>query len=216
MKEKRPKVNFEPEAWVKLSELKPHPKNPRVDLTQYKEKFKSLKQSIKKGVFEPVKVSKLSGLCLAGHQRLKAFEALGYEEVPVMYNECKTEAEEVEVMIKDNNEWGMYEFGDLAALLDEFDLETENLGFSDLEMEELDLSLANEEEYGDEFGLNDGDKEPFQQMTFTMAAEQAQKLKEAIASVKKTEEFNFVETYGNENTNGNAIYLILTQWEQRT
>lgn len=216
MTPKRPKVNFAPEAWVKLTDLKPHPRNPRVDLTEHEEKFKSLKESIKKGVFEPIKVSKLSGLCLAGHQRLKAFEALGYEEVPVMYNDCKDETEEVELMIKDNNEWGMYEFEDLAALLDEFGLETENLGFRDDELEELDLNLANEGEFGDEFGLDDGDKKPFEQLTFTMSAVQAQKLKEALAAVKKTEEFNYVETYGNENSNGNALYLILTQWEQKT
>ena len=41
-------------------------------------------------------------------------------------------------------------------------------------------------------------------------------IKNAIADVKKTEEYKYVETFGNENSNGNALYLIISQWaEQR-
>ena len=57
----RPKVNFKPEAWVKLSDLKPHPKNPRIDLRTDKERFESLKGSILEGAFEPIKVSRKTG-----------------------------------------------------------------------------------------------------------------------------------------------------------
>jgi len=71
-------------------------------------------------------------------------------------------------------------------------------------------------ETSDEFSLPDGDKEPFQQMTFTLADEQADQIKNAIADIKLTEEYKYCETMGNENSNGNALYLIIMQWaEQR-
>ena len=72
------------------------------------------------------------------------------------------------------------------------------------------------DDLGEEFSLPDGDKAPFQQMTFTLADEQAEQIKNAIADIKKTEEYKYTETFGNENSNGNALYLIVMQWaEQR-
>jgi ParB-like chromosome segregation protein Spo0J len=58
----------------------------------------------------------------------------------------------------------------------------------------------------------DGDKAPFQQMTFTLADEQAEVIQQAIADIKQTEEYKYAETMGNENSNGNALYLIVMQW----
>jgi hypothetical protein len=72
------------------------------------------------------------------------------------------------------------------------------------------------DEFGTDFSLPDGDKAPFQQMTFTLADEQAEQIKNAIADIKQTEEYKYCETLGNENSNGNALYLIIMQWaEQR-
>ena len=72
------------------------------------------------------------------------------------------------------------------------------------------------DEFGEDFSLPDGDKAPFQQMTFTQADEQAEQIKNAISDIKQTEEYKYAETMGNENSNGNALYLIVMQWaEQR-
>lgn len=133
----RPKVNFSPEKWVKLTELKPHPKNPRIDLRQDAARFDELKNSIEEGVFEPIKISKTTGYCLAGNQRLKAFADLGYEEVPVMYNECADEKEEITIMIKDNNEAGAYNYTDLDQLIKEFDLASVALMLNEFDMKGL-------------------------------------------------------------------------------
>ena len=70
-------------------------------------------------------------------------------------------------------------------------------------------------EMKDSFNLPDGDKKPFQQQTFTLADVQSEQIKNAIADVKKTEEFKYVETFGNENSNGNALYLIFMQWVEQ-
>ena len=70
--------------------------------------------------------------------------------------------------------------------------------------------------FGTDFTLPQGDKSPFQQMTFTLADEQAEQIKKAISDIKQTDEYKYAETMGNENSNGNALYLIVMQWaEQR-
>jgi hypothetical protein len=56
--------------------------------------------------------------------------------------------------------------------------------------------------------LEDGEKKPFQQMTFTVADEQAATIKAALEMAKG---MNGV-TFGNTNSNGNALYNIITQW----
>lgn len=54
-------------------------------------------------------------------------------------------------------------------------------------------------------------------MTFTFADEQATVVQNAIADIKQTDGYKYGETMGNENSNGNALYLIVQQWaEQRT
>lgn len=76
--------------------------------------------------------------------------------------------------------------------------------------------VSDSDEYGTDFNLPEGDKAPFQQMTFTLADEQAEQIKNAIADIKQTEEYKYCETFGNENSNGNSLYLIIMQWaEQR-
>ena len=57
-------------------------------------------------------------------------------------------------------------------------------------------------------------KEPFQQQTYTLADEQAIEIKNAIADVKKTDEYKYVETFGNENSNANALYTIIIEWKK--
>jgi hypothetical protein len=79
----------------------------------------------------------------------------------------------------------------------------------------IDTGVSNDG-FGEDFSLKDGDKEPFQQMTFTLADEQATVIKNAIDDIKGTDEYKYAETMGNENINGNALYLIVATWaEQR-
>jgi hypothetical protein len=91
----------------------------------------------------------------------------------------------------------------------EYDLDIEELGV------EIVDSVKDSDDFGTDFTLPDGDKSPFQQMTFTLADEQATQIKNAIADIKETEEYKYVETMGNENSNGNALYLIIMQWAEQ-
>ena len=71
------------------------------------------------------------------------------------------------------------------------------------------------EDFNEQFSLPSGNKEPFQQMTFTLADEQVKVIKEAIKEAKQMPEYGIMESYGNLNSNGNAIYLIVKQWAEQ-
>jgi hypothetical protein len=97
----------------------------------------------------------------------------------------------------------------VEVIANEFEFEVEEV-FVDVN------NVSDSDEFGTDFNLPDGDKAPFQQMTFTLADEQAEQIKNAISDIKQTEEYKYAETMGNENSNGNALYLIVMQWaEQR-
>ena len=108
-----------------------------------------------------------------------------------------------EFIIADNVSGGDWDIEDLAANWDK-----EELSEWGVELEwPVDISVGS-----DGFTLPDGDKAPFQQMTFTLADEQATVIQNAISDIKQTEDYKFAETMGNENSNGNALYLIVSQW----
>jgi len=48
-------------------------------------------------------------------------------------------------------------------------------------------------------------------MTFTLADAQAEAIKEALTLAKS----EIVETFGNENGNGNSLYAIVKQWVEQ-
>jgi len=128
----------------------------------------------------------------------------------VMLADEWTEEKRQEFVIKDNLSMGDWDWDELNA---NWDLQ---------QLEELGLDIpnwgeeVNSDEFDTDFSLKDGDRAPFQQMTFTLADEQAEQIKNAIADIKKTDEYKYAETMGNENSNGNALYLIVMQWaEQR-
>ena len=99
----------------------------------------------------------------------------------------------------------------LAVIKENWGVDAQDWGVKDFESVNV-----NPEELGTEFSLKSGDKEPFQQMTFTLADAQAEEIKLAIAEIKDTDDYKHCETFGNENSNGNALYLIIRQWaEQR-
>ena len=57
--------------------------------------------------------------------------------------------------------------------------------------------------------LPDGDKPGFQQVTFTLADEQAETLEQALQFIKEHKNF---EGLPNENRNGNALYFVAKEF----
>jgi ParB-like chromosome segregation protein Spo0J len=123
---------------VNISDLKPHPKNPRKHPDSALGK---LKKSIKEfGFTNPVLVSE-DGFILAGHARLKAAEKAGLTQVPVIelpLSGAKADA----YMIADNKlqdltEWDIPTLDDLLQELSIGDIDLELTGFSMDEIERL-------------------------------------------------------------------------------
>jgi len=192
---------------MKLKDIKPNPNNPRV---LRDDKFQKLKQSIqefpKMLSLRPMVIDE-NNVVLGGNMRLRALQELGFTDVDeawVKRSSDLTEDEKKRFIIADNVAFGEWDWDTLANDWDVVDLEAWGL-----EIPQFDRP----EDFNEDFTLPEGDKEPFQQMTFTLADEQATVLQNAIAEIKRTEEYKYCETMGNENSNGNALYLIIKQWE---
>jgi len=115
---------------VKISELRPHPKNPRVHPDSALDK---LVRSIKEfGWTNPILVS-ADGYVIAGHARLKAAEKAGIEEVPVIYlplEGAKAEAYLIaDNRLQDETDWDYEKLKDLLQELDTGELDLELTGF---------------------------------------------------------------------------------------
>jgi hypothetical protein len=193
---------------VKISKVKGNPSNPRIIKN---DKFKKLVKSIQEFPemlkLRPIVVDE-DMMVLGGNMRLKASKDAGLEEVWIEVAEGLTEEQKKEFIVKDNVGFGEWEWDMLGNEWDSVQLAEWGL---DVWQNEDDVNL-NEIETEDVFSLPDGEKAPFQQMTINLADEQVIKIKEAIQDIKYTEEYKYVETFGNENSNGNALYLIIMQW----
>ncbi len=188
----------------KVTNLVPYARNSR---THSDEQVAQIAASINEwGFTNPILVDP-DGEIIAGHGRLLAAQRLGIDEVPTMTAVGWTEAQKRAYVIADNklalnSDWDMellrIELDDLSDLNFSMDL----VGFSPDDLEMLNFDSDAEAEMPD---LKDGDREPFQQMTFTMHDDQIEQVKEAMEKAKKMGPF--VDT-GNENGNGNAISRI--------
>jgi hypothetical protein len=192
--------------WVNIKDIVPNENNPRI---LKDDKFKKLVQSIKDFPemleIRPIVVNN-EMMILGGNMRLKAIQEIGLKEVPIIKAENLTEQQQREFLIKDNVGFGEWDWDALAN----------DWEYKELVDWALDVpKMLDPEQFGEDFSLADGDKSPFQQMTFTLADEQATQIKNAIADIKLTEEYKYMETLGNENSNGNALYLIIMQWAEQ-
>ena len=198
---------------MKLSKIKSNPNNPRVIKDdKFQKLVKSIQEFPKMMALRPMIINS-DNIVLGGNMRLKALKECGYKDIPdewVKRADELTEEEQRRFIIADNVGFGEHDWEVLKAEWDVEELAEWGLDLPTWEGTELS------DEFGEDFSLPDGDKAPFQQMTFTLADEQAEQIKNAIADIKQTEEYKYAETMGNENSNGNALYLIVMQWaEQR-
>ena len=149
-------------------------------------------------------------IVIGGNMRLQAAKALNMESMPCYIFPEDTPIEKIKaIVIKDNLGYGEWDWSLIAS---DWDLDQLSSWGMDVPKE----WSADPEDFSDDFSLKNGDKDPFQHMSFILADEQAETLKLAISEIKTTDEFKYMETFGNENSNGNALFLIVQQWaEQR-
>ena len=193
---------------VKINSIKTNPKNPRlIKDDKFKKLVKSIQEFPQMLELRPIVVDE-NNIILGGNMRYKACIEAGLKEIFILKAEDLTEQQKDEFIVKDNVGFGEWDWDILANEWDTDKLQDWGL--------DLPIYFNDSDELGTDFNLPEGDKAPFQQMTFTLADEQAEQIKNAITDIKQTEEYKYCETLGNENTNGNALYLIIMQWaEQR-
>ena len=164
-------------AEIDIKKLKPNPNNPRIIKD---DKFKKLVQSLKElpemAKVRPIVVNQ-DMIVLGGNMRLKAMQEAGWKKAPVQIVDWSIEKQN-EFIIKDNVGFGEW---DWDAIANEWN--NEELINWGLDLPGFDIDA---DKLGTDFSLPDGDKAPFQQMTFTLADEQAEQIKNAIADIKET------------------------------
>jgi hypothetical protein len=149
-----------------------------------------------------------TGSIIAGHGRVRAAELLGIDQVPVMVARGWTEAQKRAYLIADNKltENGSWdeallriELGDLAEM--GFG---ELTGFTEAELREMGVGVSGLDGMPP---LADGEKSPFQQMTFILLTAQAEIINAAIerASARLGPP---TDADQNKNLNGNALAEI--------
>jgi len=193
---------------VSIHSIKENPHNPRtITEEKFRKLVKSLQQFPEMLEARPIVVDE-NNVVLGGNMRLKAAKEAGLEEVYIFRSEWSHDRNS-EFIIKDNVGFGEWDWDMLANEWEAYDLEDWGL---DVWVPEIDP-----ESLTDGFELADGDKPPFQSLTFTLSDAQAQYLKERLAEVKQDPAFQDMDAAENDNSNGNALSLLAQQWaEQKT
>ena len=197
---------------IKISDLTPDDKNYNKG-TQFGNSL--IEKSLRKfGAGRSILLDKNNRI-IAGNKTIENAYTIGLEDVLIVETTgnqiVAVKRMDIDLDSKIGRELALADNASAKANID-WDLENIAEDWTAEQSNEWGIDNANfvsSDEFGEEFSLADGDKAPFQQMTFTLADEQAEQIKNAIADIKQTEEYKYAETLGNENSNGNALYLII-------
>jgi len=124
---------------LKIKDLIPYEKNPRIDLKPGDEEYEKIKRSIKEfGFVEPIIVNSDMTI-IGGHQRYKVLKELGYEEIECsVVNLDKSKEKALNIALnKITGEWDNEKLECLLKELQDEDYDLYNTGFSAEEVEEL-------------------------------------------------------------------------------
>lgn len=190
------------ERWP-LDRLIPYARNAR---THSSAQIKQIAASMREWGWTIPVLADEAGSIIAGHARVSAAELNGYTEAPVMIARGWTEAQKRAYVLADNKlalnaGWNEELLGvELLELRDQgFDLPL--VGFDISELNELMREVA-----AAGFPvLPEGDRAPYQQITFMLHDDQVEIVKRAIAAAKARGPFEDTE---NDNANGNALTRI--------
>ena len=135
---------------VKVSEVKPNPKNPRIIKD---DKFQKLVKSIQEfpdmlNKRPLIVFTDVDGkyVVLGGNMRLKALNELKFKEIPVIIADEWTEEQKAEFLIKDNVGFGEWDWDSLANEWDSEKLDDWGLNVPNYENTDIDLDAFFEED----------------------------------------------------------------------
>lgn len=156
---------------------------------------------------------------IAGNKTHRNAEAIGMDDVIIVETDgtklVAVKRTDIDLDSKKGREMALADNAtvkvDLAWDTEELESVAEDF---DIALDEWDVELIDPNDFGEDFSLPNGERSDFCQLTFTLAHEQNEFIQEKIKEIKKAPYFG--EYCGNNNQNGNAIYLIVKEWaEQR-
>lgn len=163
------------------------------------------------GVVDDVIVNQETGFVVDGHLRVALAISERQPTVPVKYVDL-TEAEEALILATFDPIAAMAatDKAQLDALLREVQTGEAAVQAMLAELAKASGVVPSDGEWADALGaLPEGDKVPFQQITFTVTDEQARVVETALHCAKQSHE---IGDTGNENSNGNAIALVCLKY----
>lgn len=193
-------------VYVAVASLRPWVKNPRKNDAAVSAVADSIKRF---GFGAPLLARRDNGEIIAGHTRLKAALKMGLAEVPVRYLDLN-ESEAHALALADNKvgELADWDAGTLTGLLTEMrdsGSDMSGMGWTSDELASLLAEAPSDDDWS--AGMNalpDQDRQPFQQMTFTLHDDQVEQIKRALEVAKGMGEFDSQ----NANGNGNALARV--------
>ena len=204
---------------IKIADIEPNkgqieglPQNPRfIKDNRFKQLVKSIEDAPEMLDPRPLIVypHEKKYVIIAGNMRFRACKELGYKELPCYVLPEETPTEKLrEYAIKDNIGFGADDWDLLANEWDADELKEWGIETP----EDWGGENISPDDYGEDFNLPDGEKSNIETVSLMMSKEQADVVKNAIKDAQNLEEYKYLETFGNENKSGNAVYLIVSQW----
>jgi ParB-like chromosome segregation protein Spo0J len=189
---------------LRIKDLTPDPQNAR----QHDEKnLKAIQGSLKEfGQRKPIVITE-AGVIVAGNGTVEAAKRLGWLEIQAVRVPSDWTPNQIKAFALADNR---------TAELASWNMEVLDEQLWELEQEELDVTVLGFEsrvvaEVEDPFTLlKDEPRKDATQITFTVTLEQAEVIKEKLRRAKQSPRLIKDE---NENSNGNALYLIASEWE---
>lgn len=183
---------------LSLTDIRPYARNPRKN----DEAVKNVAASIREFGFLVPLVIDANHEIVTGHTRYKAAKSLGMKTVPCVIADDLTEDQIRAFRLADNK----------VSEAAQWDMDLLPLELADIVMPMADFGfeVISDEDFSDNFTLDDGEKKPFQQISITVHDEQAKLILAAIKYVY--DQKAVTETFTNENHNGNGLYEVVRQW----
>jgi len=196
------------ERWP-LSRLIPYARNAR---THTPEQIRQIAASMREWGWTIPVLADETGTIIAGHARVQAGEINGYEEAPVMVAHGWSEAKKRAYVLADNKlamnaGWNEELLGVELLELRDAGFVLPVIGFDDSELNALMREVA-EAAFPE---LPEGDRAPYQQITFTLHDEQVKIVQAAVTAAKARGAFGPTQ---NDNANGNALARICETYLQ--
>jgi ParB-like chromosome segregation protein Spo0J len=189
---------------LRILELTPDPQNAR----QHDDKnLKAIMGSLKEfGQRKPIVITE-SGVIVAGNGTVQAAKRLGWTDIEAVRVPADWTQDQVKAFALADNRTAELATWDIHVL-DEQLWELEELG---VDVKELGFESRMVEEVVDPFGLlKDEPRKNATQMLFVLTLEQADLVKQKLAMAKAS---GRLVKDDNQNSNGNALYLIASEWQ---